>query len=439
MSKSRIVKKSPQIRTILVVGSNAKYYERIVARRIMTARQKRFLEGFLEALDANIPNFRVPVYDPSINNTDETITFVPGAKPAIGYSYEELKEIAQKNNLKLGSKNQYHLFVATMILRLMDEEGFSEDEAWKEMCDCSKLSYSEYNKLKMTGSYPVAGKYDLGMTLKVLEPVSDSEECWIAGTCHMYHHLNGETIASIYTERTTCIGSGFGYASSVGWFVFDENDERTLNFHNIENKSHRVSTKYETISVYRSRSVKYERLIKFDTTFKPYKDFQEMLKYVMGLDMPSFKVPVYFPTLDENGLLQFINMPGLPEHKKPLRGLSYTQCKDLAKKSGVRLGTRNQYILFIATLILNLIDSGKSDEEAWDIMYNYLSKADDRLFECIRGNQYKILANDIEDDTYYLNAGGRFFANGNANIIWYMSLDESPNSCSNKEIGWFVF
>ena len=440
MSKRRIVKKSPQIQTILVGGSKAKCYERILQREPTSARQELFLEDLLEALDENIPNFKVPIYDPSINKADKTVNFVPGAEPAMGYSYKELKKIARKNNLKLGSKNQYVLFVATMILRLIDKEVFSEDDAWEEMCDNSQPRVYDH----ITGSYCVAGKYDLGQTLKVLEQEENSEKRWIAGTDRF------GPVSTIESCSDICIEKFPEYSSRVGWFVLEENDERTLNNRKkikefavnsdiIKNNSHIPSKKYETISVLCSRSVKYERLLTFDTTFEPYKDFQELLKYVMGIDIPAFKVPVYFPTLNEKGLLQFIKMPGLPEYKKPLVGLSYNQCKKLAKKSGVRLGTRNQYILFIATLILKLIDSGKSDEEAWNIMYNYLNNADDRLFECIRGNHYKILANDVKDDSYYLCAGGRFFENGSANTIWFMSLYYKPDRSSNSSIGWFVF
>ena len=440
MSKRRIVKKSPQIQTILVGGSNAQCYGRIVERKTTTYRQEIFLEGVLEAIEANIPNFRVPVYDPSISNKDEIVSFVPGAKPAIGYSYDELRKIAQKNNLKLGSKYQYHLFIATMILLLMDE-GLSEDEAWKEMCDDSEIINPKGYYEPITGSNPVAGKYDLGTTFKVLKQDADPKRCWIAGTIYY-----GVPAANIINEGISLVGTKRHYLIEVGWFVLDENDERALKskektiYSNSKKNKRRVSTKYETISVLCSRSAKYERLITFDTSFEPYKDFQEMLKYVMGLDIPAFKVPVYFPTLDEKGLLQFINMPGLLEDKKPLVELSYNQCKELAKKSGVRLGTRNEYTLFIATLILDLINSGKSDEEAWDIMYNYWStKSNDKLYECLRADYYKILANDVENDTYHLLAGGRYFARRPANPIWAIFLDEKQDYKYEEAVGWFVF
>ena len=156
--------------------------------------------------------------DPSIDENG-SLQFVAGCKPAVDYSYNELKEIAIKNGVQLGSKNQYVLFLATIIHRLV-EEGWSKAGAFFAVCTDSNQLGHYWNSEKarhdfeVTGSRKIAGKCDLANTYKILKNDEKAGGFWVAsGRCHCYGYdfpLANLNLFSYYDIH---------YFYGVGWFV----------------------------------------------------------------------------------------------------------------------------------------------------------------------------------------------------------------------------
>lgn len=201
-----------EIETISVEGSDSQIYFDMLKYTPANETEKEFLEFLKEAVNAGVKDFKVPVCDPSIAE-DGSLQFVEGCKPAVGYSYSELKELAIKNGVQLGSKNQYALFLATIIHRLV-EEGWTKANAIYAVCTDSTEVGHYWNSKKakhdfeVTGSRKIAGKCDLANTYKILaKDEKAGGNCYNYGYCFPLARLD---ICDYYDNR---------YDYSVGWFV----------------------------------------------------------------------------------------------------------------------------------------------------------------------------------------------------------------------------
>ena len=103
-------------------------YEEILEHKVTSRREKVFKERLIKAVRTRINGFNVPVYDPSLNE-DGKLQFKSGCMPAINHSYNEWEMMARDCGGRLGNGNEYILFSATLISRLM-EIGCSEANAW---------------------------------------------------------------------------------------------------------------------------------------------------------------------------------------------------------------------------------------------------------------------------------------------------------------------
>ena len=205
-----------EFETITVEGSDSQIYFDMLKYAPASETEKEFLEFLKEAVDAGVKTFKVPVCDPSIDENG-SLQFVAGCKPAIGYSYNELKEIAIKNGVQLGSKNQYVLFLATIIHRLV-EEGWSKADAFYAVCSDSTQLGHYWNSEKarhdfeVTGSRKIAGKCDLANTYKILRNDERAGGFWVAsGSCNGFGDFG--PLAGL---NYNCDGH---FDDSVGWFV----------------------------------------------------------------------------------------------------------------------------------------------------------------------------------------------------------------------------
>ena len=210
-----------EFETITVEGSDSQIYFDILKYTPANETEKEFLEFLKKAVDAGVKTFKVPVCDPSIDENG-SLQFVASCKPAVGYSYNELKELAIKNGVQLGSKNQYVLFLATIIHRLV-EEGWSKADAFYAVCtDSTQLGLyrnSEKNKLEVTGSRKIAGKCDLANTYKILRNDEKAGGYWIAGGDY-----NGDGINFSLACLDISDDYVYHYNDSVGWFVLHVNN-----------------------------------------------------------------------------------------------------------------------------------------------------------------------------------------------------------------------
>ena len=223
--------RTTDIETISVEGSDSQIYLDMLKKYNPTAdtedTEKRFFKNLKVAIKEGVKTFKVPVCDPSIAE-DGSLQFVAGCKPAVGYSYNELEELANKNGVWLGSKNQYILFMATTIHRLV-EEGWSEVDAVYAVCnDSTELGHycnsaNAKGKFELTGSRNIVGKCDLANTFKVLakdeDAVEDDEDedaggFWVAGGGY---NCNGGffPISDFYLDKNF----SYHHHNGTGWFV----------------------------------------------------------------------------------------------------------------------------------------------------------------------------------------------------------------------------
>lgn len=207
-----------EFETITVEGSDSQIYFDMLKYAPASETEKKFLEFLKEAVDAGVKTFKVPVCDPSIDENG-SLQFVAGCKPAVGYSYNELKELAIKNGVQLGSKNQYVLFLATIIHRLV-EEGWSKADAFYAVCTDSTQLGNYWNSEKarhdfeVTGSRKIAGKCDLANTCKILRNDEKTGGFWVASGS--YDDRGGNyPLASL--GFSNCYVNL--YNLSAGWFV----------------------------------------------------------------------------------------------------------------------------------------------------------------------------------------------------------------------------
>lgn len=205
-----------EFETITVEGSDSQVYFDMLKYAPASETEKEFLEFLKEAVDAGVKTFKVPVCDPSIDENG-SLQFVAGCKPAVGYSYNELKEIAIKNGVQLGSKNQYVLFLATIIHRLV-EEGWSKADAFFAVCtDSTQLGHywnseKARHDFEVTGSRKIAGKCDLANTYKILRNDERAGGFWVAsGSCNGFGDFG--PLAGL---NCNCDSH---FDDSVGWFV----------------------------------------------------------------------------------------------------------------------------------------------------------------------------------------------------------------------------
>lgn len=211
--------KSHPFETIKVAGSNSETYAKLLEYEPKNDKEREFLNRLRTAINAKIGEFEVPVCDPSIDE-DGNLQFVPGKEPAVGFTYNEIEELAKKNGLKHGDFNQWHLFLGTMANRIMEEFDCSLSKALYKICidstDLGNYFNSPTSKIKLepTGSRVIAGKCDLGNCYKILAKDEQTGVFWLAGGDYN-DYGNGYPLAHLnflncYVGRLV---------SSVGWFV----------------------------------------------------------------------------------------------------------------------------------------------------------------------------------------------------------------------------
>lgn len=184
------------------------------------------------------------------------------------------------------------------------------------------------------------------------------------------------------------------------------------------------------------------------------KDFKHLVETAIKNGLNDFWRPVCDPSFDDNGHICY--EPG----NKPAVGKNYdwweANAKNFCPERGSRLGTKSEYIAFLAVLIKNLVASGKSVEWAWNAVCNdsaelghyWNSENAKHAFEdtgsreicgwCDLGNAYKIVAEDKEAGGLCL-AGGYYY-NGSVDFpldnLYHYFYRYKDNLCG---CGWLVF
>lgn len=202
-------------KVIVVEDSSSECYKVLLKYSPKTEAGKEFKRNLKKAIETGVKRFRVPIYDPVIDG-DLKLYFEENRHPAVGYAYNMLEKVAEENDVRLGTKHEYCLFLGTLIIRLINN-GCSLNKAWNVVCNDSKSlgnywdSEDKKHELEVTGCRKIVGKFDLGNTCKILAK-DDNGIVWIAGgdymCCGRYAPL--ARFRQLY-DVTDYIG--------VGWYV----------------------------------------------------------------------------------------------------------------------------------------------------------------------------------------------------------------------------
>ena len=209
--------KVTEFETIKIPGSDSPIYAELMKHEPANDAEVSFIDNLKKAISKSVKGFEVFVNDPSMDNGK--LQFVPGFKPTVGYSYNEWEELASENGLRLGTKDEYILFLGWLINSLINE-GWSETASWKAVCTDSKKLGHYFNledakgDFELTGSRKVAGKCDLANVCKILAKDKEIGGFWVAG-------------GSFVDNGGGCPLALLGFVSnfdghndvSVGWFV----------------------------------------------------------------------------------------------------------------------------------------------------------------------------------------------------------------------------
>ncbi len=198
---------------------------------------------------------------------------------------------------------------------------------------------------------------------------------------------------------------------------------------------------FETIKIPSSDSPIYAELIRHEPANNAEVRFIDNLKMAISKSVKEFEIFVNYPSKD-NGKIKFV--PGL--------GYCYTELEEIAKENGLRLGTKDERVLFLGWLITCLINEGWSEKDAWvavctdskelvhymDALYTKydLEQTGSRRVagKCNLANSYKVLARDEKSGGFWL-AGG-YGNNDPPAFLGLCHYYDDRNLCG---VGWFVF
>ncbi|MBP3502547.1 MAG: hypothetical protein J6K42_03610 [Clostridia bacterium] len=217
-SNATEIEKIIGIETIHVEGSDSKIYSELLEHKALNNREKEFMKNLRTAIEAGIKSFEVPVCDPSIDGNGK-LQFIPGCKVAVAYSYNELEKLAEENSVRLGTKNEYFLFLGTILNRLI-AEGWSERAAFEAVCtDSTELGHyansaDAKDDFELTGSRKIVGKCDLANACKILANDEKAGGFWLAGG---FYYRDGSHCPLACLYLYSCYDSRSNYC--VGWFV----------------------------------------------------------------------------------------------------------------------------------------------------------------------------------------------------------------------------
>lgn len=165
-----------------------------------------------------------------------------------------------------------------------------------------------------------------------------------------------------------------------------------------------------------------DEFMNYQPRTKKEQKLKEMIETLIQEGLKDFWRPKYDPSFNEEGT-GICYKPG----NKPAVGKPYEwnakAAKEFKPECRSRLGTKSEYIAFLAVLIKKLVASGWKISDAWDAVCNDSKKLghyktsenakqgfEDTGSREICGffdlaNTYKILAEDEEDDCFWVGGG----------------------------------
>lgn len=111
-----------------------------------------------------------------------------------------------------------------------------------------------------------------------------------------------------------------------------------------------------------------DEFMKYQPKTKEQREFKELVETAIKSGLKDFWRPICDPSFDDNGRICY--EPGnMPAVYKSYNWWEETT-KNFCPERGSRLGTKTEYIAFLAVLIKELIASGKSVEWTWNAVCN---------------------------------------------------------------------
>lgn len=188
------------------------------------------------------------------------------------------------------------------------------------------------------------------------------------------------------------------------------------------------------------------------------RETRQLIKEVIKRRVKSFFVPIVSPSYAEGSDEKIVFVL----NGRPIVNKSYewweTAAKQVDPLHQSRLGTKLEYGAFLAVLIKQLIEEGKSVERAWHIVcnnsksighYKNSSDAQGRMITTGSrgacgfydlGNVRKILADDMPASQYFWKAGGEWSSEGNsAPLAWILKSNIMLSQGIPNATGWIVF
>ena len=208
----------------LVEASSLSLVNKFLAYKPKTFNEIELKRLLTKVIKKGVKDFYRPILDPSFNN-EGGICYVKGNQPAINKSFNWWKETATnfmpERNSRLGTLAEYIAFLGVLMKRLVDS-GWSVADVWNAVCnDSIKLGHfwnSENNKqnIDATGSFEVAGFYDLANTMKIVTKDKETDQIWIVSG--FYGSYSYEyCLAEIYNH----FNHKDEINNSVGWIILE--------------------------------------------------------------------------------------------------------------------------------------------------------------------------------------------------------------------------
>lgn len=188
------------------------------------SRQEAEVKNVLtEAIKSGeLEDFYRPKYDPSFDE-DGNLQFVPGRKPAVGFSFSDWLRIAEEfwpeRKSRIGTKWEYYAFLGVLIKKMV-ESVMDKQDAWHMVCtDSSDLGHFASSdrglELAETGSHLSYGFCDLGNTSKLIS-VGPYEYAFVSEPFFSFAAYS--SLASIHIKNSDFkIKQNY----SVGWIVLE--------------------------------------------------------------------------------------------------------------------------------------------------------------------------------------------------------------------------
>ena len=164
--------------------------------------------------------------------------------------------------------------------------------------------------------------------------------------------------------------------------------------------------------------------LKYQPKTETEKKFKDMIETAIKSGLKDFWRPKYDPSFNKAGT-GICYHPGMEVAVGKSYNWWYKTAKNFCPERGSRLGTKQEYIAFLAVLIKELVNSGKSVEWAWNAVCNDSKELGNYCNFAYRkhafeytgsreicgfldlANTYKILAEDEENGGLWL-AGGDY-------------------------------